>query len=80
MKQVESRGLTACSYVSELKKKLRGLSPRENYTDRATPLLSAKLVPNFADRGFHMVSTTDPYDRILAFLDRSRYSFFQVAP
>jgi hypothetical protein len=27
-----------------------------------------------------MVSVTDPYDRILDFLDRSRYFFFQVAP
>jgi hypothetical protein len=42
--------------------------------------LSAKLVPTFADRGCHVVSVTDPYGRILAFLDRSRYFFFQVAP
>jgi hypothetical protein len=27
-----------------------------------------------------MVSMTDPYGRILGFLDRSRYYFFQVAP
>jgi hypothetical protein len=27
-----------------------------------------------------MVSVTDPYGRILGFLDRSRYIFFQVAP
>jgi hypothetical protein len=32
--------------------------------------LSAKLVPTFADRGCHMVSVTDPYSRILDFLDR----------
>jgi hypothetical protein len=38
--------------------------------------LSAKLVPTFADRGCHIVSVTDPYGRILGFLDRSRYSFF----
>jgi hypothetical protein len=42
--------------------------------------LSAKLVPTFAERGCHMVSVTDPYGRILCFLDRSRYFFFQVAP
>jgi hypothetical protein len=42
--------------------------------------LSAKLVPNFADRVCHVVSVTDPYGRILGFLDRSRYFFFQVAP
>jgi hypothetical protein len=33
--------------------------------------LSAKLVPNFADRGSHMVSVKDPYSCILGFLDRS---------
>jgi hypothetical protein len=42
--------------------------------------LSAKLVPTLADRGCHVVIVTDPYSRILAFLDRSRYFFFQVAP
>jgi hypothetical protein len=34
----------------------------------------------FADRGCHVVGVTDLYDRILRFLDRSRYLFFQVAP
>jgi hypothetical protein len=29
--------------------------------------LSAKLVPHFADRGCHVFSVTDPYDRILGF-------------
>jgi hypothetical protein len=42
--------------------------------------LSAKLVPTFADRGYHVVSMTDPNYLILGFLDRSRYFFFQVAP
>jgi hypothetical protein len=41
--------------------------------------LSAKLVPTFADRGYH-VSVTYRYGRILGFLDRSRYFFFVVAP
>jgi hypothetical protein len=27
-------------------------------------------VPTFADRGFHVVSVTDPYGGILGFLDR----------
>jgi hypothetical protein len=49
--------------------KLRGLSPRENYTDSR---LSTKLMPIFADRGCHVVSVTDPYGRILGFLDRMR--------
>jgi hypothetical protein len=35
--------------------------------------LSAKLVPTFADRGCHVVSVTDPYARILDFLDHSRH-------
>jgi hypothetical protein len=35
--------------------------------------LSAKGLPTFADRGCHVVSVTDPYGRILGFLDRSRY-------
>jgi hypothetical protein len=41
--------------------------------------LSAKLVPTFEDRGCHVVSVTDPYGRILGFLDRGRYFFFQVS-
>jgi hypothetical protein len=31
--------------------------------------LLAKLVPSFADRGCHVVNVTDPYGRILGFLD-----------
>jgi hypothetical protein len=42
--------------------------------------LSAKLVPTFEDRGCHVVSVTDPYGRILDFLDCSSYLFFQLAP
>jgi hypothetical protein len=42
--------------------------------------LSAKLVPTFTDRECHVVSVADPYGRILGFLDRSRYFFFQAAP
>jgi hypothetical protein len=55
-------------------KKIRGLSPQANNIDRAT----AKLVPIFADRGRRVVSATDPRGRILGFLDRRRYYFFQV--
>jgi hypothetical protein len=39
-----------------------------------------KLVPTFADTRCHVVSVTDPYGRILGFLDRRRYFFFQIAP
>jgi hypothetical protein len=30
-------------------------------------------LPTFADRGCHVVSVTDPYGRILGFLDRRQY-------
>jgi hypothetical protein len=39
--------------------------------------LSARLVPTFADRRCHVAN---PYGRILGFIDRSHYFFFQVAP
>jgi hypothetical protein len=51
-------------------KKLRGPSPRVNYTDRETAACRAKLVQTFADRGFRVASATDPHGRILGFLDR----------
>jgi hypothetical protein len=35
--------------------------------------LSANWLPTFADKGCHVVSVTDPYCRILDFLDRNRY-------
>jgi hypothetical protein len=35
--------------------------------------LSAKWLSPLADRRCHVVSVTDPYGRILGFLDRSRY-------
>jgi hypothetical protein len=44
------------------------------------PPLLGEVVPTFADRGCRVVSATDPPGRILCFLDRSRYYFFQVAP
>jgi hypothetical protein len=56
-----------------LKKELHGLSSRANYTDRATAACRRSDCKLFADRGCHVVSVTDPYGRILGFLDRSRY-------
>jgi hypothetical protein len=35
--------------------------------------LSAKRLPTFADKECHVVSVTDPFGRILGFLDRNRY-------
>jgi hypothetical protein len=53
-----------------LKKPLRGLSPRANYTDRDRSL-SAKLVPIFTVRGLSRSRRRgSPYDRNLGFLDR----------
>jgi hypothetical protein len=62
------------------KTKLRVLSPRTNYTNRATAACRQKLVPPIADKGCHVASATDPHDRILGLLDRSRYYFFQANP
>jgi hypothetical protein len=57
------------------RKKLRGLNPRENYTDR----LSAKLVPTLLIEGCCLVITADPLTAVISgFLDRSRYFFLQV--
>jgi hypothetical protein len=42
--------------------------------------LSAKLMPTIPERRCYVVTVTDPYDRTLDFLHRSRYFFFQVAP
>jgi hypothetical protein len=47
------------------KKKLHGLSPRANYTDRAT--IACRRSDCLADRGCHVVSVADPYGRILVF-------------
>jgi hypothetical protein len=51
----------------------------EQTTPTERPPLVSEVSATFADRGCHVVSVTDPYDRILGFLDRSRYYFFQVA-
>jgi hypothetical protein len=55
------------------------LSPRAKYTFPSDRRLSAKLVTDFVDMWWHVGSVTDTYDRILRFLDRSCYFFFQVA-
>jgi hypothetical protein len=56
-----------------VKTKLHGLSPRANYTDRVTADCRRSNCQLYADRGCHVASVTDPYGRILDFLDRSRY-------
>jgi hypothetical protein len=48
--------------------------------DRIIPTERPPLVGEVSDNFCHVVSVTDPYGRILGFLDRSRYYLFQVAP
>jgi hypothetical protein len=61
------------------KLKLNSVALIREWTIPTTPTipsdrrLLANLVPTFADRGCHVVSMTDPYGRILGFLDRSSY-------
>jgi hypothetical protein len=44
------------------KKKLRGLSPQANYTDRATAAVG-EVASTFAGRGCYVVSATDSHGR-----------------
>jgi hypothetical protein len=53
---------------------------RERTIPTERPPLAGEVSVNFCGWGCHVVSVTDPYVRILGFLDRSRYFFFQVAP
>jgi hypothetical protein len=47
---------------------------RERTTPTEWPPLVGEVIANFfADKEWHMVSVTDPYGRILDFLDKSRY-------
>jgi hypothetical protein len=41
--------------------------------------LSAKLVPTFANKGWHVFSVTDPHSRILGFLDRGYSVLFHYS-
>jgi hypothetical protein len=75
------------SYIADMqflivwtKKKNSVASVRKRTIPTERPPLVSEVSANFADRGFHMVSVTNPYCRILDFLDRSRCYFFQVAP
>jgi hypothetical protein len=45
----------------------RGLSPRNELYLLRDRRLSAKLVPTYADRKWHVVSVTNPYGSILGF-------------
>jgi hypothetical protein len=72
--QTEIFASSSLFIFSSIKKtKLHCLSPRANYTDRATAACRRSDCQHFADRRCHVVSVTDPYLCILGFLDRSRY-------
>jgi hypothetical protein len=58
------------------KKKIRDHSSRANYTDWAT----AACRPDFKYRECRVVRGTNSHGRILSFLDRNRYHFFETAP
>jgi hypothetical protein len=68
-----SPGKNIISILNIRIKELHGLSPRANYTDRATAACRRSDCKLFTDRGCHVVSVINPYGRILGFLNRSRY-------
>jgi hypothetical protein len=51
---------------------LRGSQASKQNLQKNESVLKKKLA-TFADRGCYVVSVTDPYGRILGFLDRSCY-------
>jgi hypothetical protein len=53
---------------------------RERTITTERPPLVGEVNAKLEDKGCCVVSATDPYGRILYFLDPSRYFFFQVAP
>jgi hypothetical protein len=54
-----------------VEEKLRGFSPRANYTETGRPPLSAKLEPIFTVTGCYVVSVTDPYGSIFGYYENS---------
>jgi hypothetical protein len=63
-------------YINSVIKKLKKTPWSESASElcrQSERRLSAKWLPTFADRECYVVSVTDPYGRILGFLDRSRY-------
>jgi hypothetical protein len=69
-------------YMDKSKKNSVALARKRTIPTELPPLVGevSKLVPTFADRRCRVVNATGPHGRILGFLDRSRYYFFQVAP
>jgi hypothetical protein len=71
---------TARPFLCVIVKELRDFSPRANYIDLATAASRRSQCQLLRKEGCRVVNVTGPYSRILGFLDRSRYFFFQVAP
>jgi hypothetical protein len=65
--------------LAKIKYKLRGLSPRAKYTDRATAVCRRSSCQLLQIDCATWSAWRIPYGRIIGFLDRSRYFFFQVA-
>jgi hypothetical protein len=61
------------TYLKKLKLKLHGQSARANYTDRATAACRRSDCQLLRIDGATWSAVSDPYGRILSFLDRSRY-------
>jgi hypothetical protein len=70
--QMNFEGLHGVTTTAKNKKKTPWPESAKELYRPSDRRLSAKLVPNFADRGCHMVRAADPYGRILRILDRSR--------
>jgi hypothetical protein len=64
---------------NKIHKKNSVVSARKRTIPTERPPLVSEVSANFfVDRWCHVVSVTNPHGRILGFLDRSRYYFFQV--
>jgi hypothetical protein len=72
-------GTNGGQLMQDLKNSVAWVRERTISTERR-PLVGEVSANFCADRDYRVVNVTDPYDRILGFLDRSRYFFFQVAP
>jgi hypothetical protein len=86
--QLQSQGRPRCDlthwhsiYHSELHKEAPWPESASELYRPSDRRLSAKLVLTFLPiEGCRVVNVTDPYGRILGYLYRSRYFFFQIAP
>jgi hypothetical protein len=62
------------------KKKTSVAWVRERTMPTQIPPFVSEICANFWEYRVDVVSVTNPYGRILDFLDRSHYFFFQAAP